>query len=106
VARPSVAIVPARKIDSACPVWVSKRELDRPVGVLQGGELVQELQRLDLFASEQLVRETWLTEREVSLAAAYCYCHPEEIAAAIARNNRIVDPWHELHPFAEIFATG
>jgi hypothetical protein len=67
-------------------------------------EIVQML--ANFGSAERLVRETRLTERQVSLAAAYCYCHPGEIAAAIAQNNRLVDTWHELHPFAELFATG
>jgi uncharacterized protein (DUF433 family) len=56
-------------------------------------------------SAERLVRETRLTERQVRLAAAYCYSFPREVAAAIAQNNRIVDAWHEFHPFAELFAT-
>jgi hypothetical protein len=75
----------------------------RPWVVGSGLDIWEIIQMLDDFGSiVPLVEETQLTERQARLAIAYRDSYPEEIAEAVAQNQRAAAEWHELYPFIEI----
>jgi uncharacterized protein (DUF433 family) len=75
----------------------------RPWVIGSGLDIWEIIQMLDDFGSiEPLAEETQLTERQARLAIAYRDSYPEEIAEAVAQNQRAAAEWHELYPFIEI----
>jgi uncharacterized protein (DUF433 family) len=75
----------------------------RPWVIGSGLDVWEIIQMLDDFGSiERLAEETQLTERQSRLAVAYRDSYPEEIAEAIAQNQRTTAEWHELYPFIEL----
>lgn len=51
---------------------------------------------------EALVADVHVTERQARLALAYRTHYPEEIAAAIAENNRPIEEWRALYPLVRV----